>query len=77
MDEQTCNLLRDVGDNYKPLERLFGRLSDGMAFGLSSFMHLNETQKRFYNAIALRDTVCLTLQKSDLLEIMDHTQKRT
>jgi len=33
LDESSCPILRDSGDNYKPLERLFGKLRPGMAFG--------------------------------------------
>ena len=77
LDEFTCDIMRDVNDGYKPLERLFGKLTDGMAFGLTGLTNLHESQKRFYNAIALKDTVCLTLQKSDLLQIIESLEKRS
>ena len=48
-----------------------------MACGFTGMINLHESQKRFYNAVALRDTQCLTLQKSDLLQIIESLEKRS
>ena len=47
-----------------------------MALGFTGLIHISDNQKRYYNAIALRDTLCLTIQKADLADIIDQTQKR-
>lgn len=54
---------------FKPLERMFGTLTPGMAFGESSILQLNETKNRFYNAIALNDVYVLSIKKSEFLKI--------
>lgn len=57
-----CPLIRDAGDNYKALERHFGVLTAMMAFGQSCLLN---PEPKFFNAIALSDTVVLSLMKSD------------
>jgi len=54
---------------FKPLERMFGTLTPGMAFGESSLLQLNESKSRFYNAIALTDAFVLSIKKSEYLKI--------
>lgn len=55
LSESTCPIYRDAFDNYKPLERLFGTMTVGMAFGESVFLNINESRPRFYNAVALSE----------------------
>jgi hypothetical protein len=45
--------MRDAKGDFAPLERIFGTLTKGMAFG-DTAMSL-EPRKRFYNAIALTE----------------------
>ena len=54
LDDKTCSIFRDVEDDYKPLERLFGKVTAGMAFGETGLLNLSENKLRFYNAIALK-----------------------
>lgn len=48
LTEQTCPVLRDSGDGYKPLERLFGILKSSNAFGESYLLSPFEAKARFY-----------------------------
>jgi CRP-like cAMP-binding protein len=42
-----------------PLERLFGTLTPGMAFGETALLLMNEPKHKFYNAIALTEAYYL------------------
>lgn len=53
LDEETCPLMRDSKNHYHCLERLFGTMEKGMAFG-DTAMSL-DIKKKFYNAIALTE----------------------
>lgn len=72
---QTCPLLRDSLDSYKPLERHFGTLTTGMAFG-ESFMLGGSDRNRFYNAIAMTDCYCLSLSKESFDYIMCSSERK-
>ena len=50
--------MRDSQDSYRQLEKLFGILGKGMAFGESILLGSQE-KNRFYNAITLTDCVIL------------------
>ena len=58
LTKETCPILRDSHDNYKPLERHFGTLEQGTCFG-ESFMLGGPDKNRFFNAIAMSDCVLL------------------
>jgi hypothetical protein len=45
--------MRDAKAEFVPLERMFGTLTKGMAFGETAMCL--EPKKRFYNAIALTE----------------------
>ncbi len=61
-DEKKCPLLRDAGNKFKPLERLFGTLTEGMAFGESALLNRELADRnRFFNAIALSECLVLRL----------------
>lgn len=63
LTEQTCPILRDTQNDYKPLERLFGTISSGMAFGESTLLSLHENKNRFYNAVAMSESYYLQINK--------------
>jgi CRP-like cAMP-binding protein len=63
--------MRDSKNQYHPLERHFGTLSTGMAFGESMLLGSQEPQ-RFFNAIAMSECIVLTLQRVDF-EYMMHS----
>jgi CRP-like cAMP-binding protein len=42
LNAETCPILRDAGYDYKPLERLFGTLVAGQAFGESCVLNAAE-----------------------------------
>jgi hypothetical protein len=65
LNEETCAIYRDSDDNYKALERLFGTMTVGMAFGETGFLTGNDNKKRFYNAVALSECYCLTISLKD------------
>jgi hypothetical protein len=51
--------MRDSGNNYLPLERLFGTLTQGMAFGEISLLNPYKLEQKFYNAVALTECYLL------------------
>lgn len=53
--------MRDTQENYVALERLFGYLTSGMAFGQSALINYYESKTRFYNAYAVSETVVLKI----------------
>jgi len=71
----TCPIIRDSFDFYKPLERFFGTLRVGMAFGESPLLGGSD-KNRFFNGTALTDCVCLTLSKSDFDFIMTSSERK-
>jgi CRP-like cAMP-binding protein len=77
LSEKTCPVYRDSLDNFKALERLFGSMTVGMAFGESGFLNTNDNRARFYNAVALTECVCLTISKSDYLRYLDKQEKKS
>jgi hypothetical protein len=77
LSEETAPLFRDSEDNYKVLERLFGTMIAGMAFGETSFLNLNDNKLRFYNAVALTDCVVLTLSRKDFYHVLETQEKKS
>lgn len=81
LNESQLPLLRDISNNhYEPLERFFGTLTPGCAFGESCLLG-NEssalTEKpRFYQAIALTDCYYITLHMTSLRRIMKGHEDR-
>lgn len=71
LNENTCSLFRDSEDSYRVLERLFGTMTVGMAFGESGFLTPGDNKARFYNAIALSECVCLTISKKDFQLVIE------
>jgi CRP-like cAMP-binding protein len=67
-------LLRNSKDNYNTLERLFGTMHAGMAFGEScmfgSESHSLYEKNKFYQAVALTDSYYLTLSLKDYRNAM-------
>jgi hypothetical protein len=53
LTEETCPLMHDSKNRFVCLERLFGTMEKGMAFG-DSAMSL-DNKKKFYDAIALTE----------------------
>jgi hypothetical protein len=53
------------------MERLFGTLNAGMAFGESGFDKDFSSKFRFYNAIVLQECYILQLKKEDFVKIVD------
>lgn len=51
--------MRDAKDKYAPLERLFGVLAEGNAFGESALLY--ENRRKFYNAITFTECYFLTI----------------
>ena len=71
LNEQTCPILRDTFEDYKPLERMFGILSTGMAFGESALLNYDSKPTlRFYNAIAMTESYVLIIMKKDFVEVV-------
>lgn len=68
LDENTCSVYRDVLNDYKPLEKLFGVLQPCNAFGECAL--LQEPKTKFYNAIALTDCVLLTVSRRDYISAL-------
>lgn len=52
---------------FRPLERHFGTLSVGNAFG-ESLLHYD---KQFYNAIAFTDVITLSLDKKEYMKFLN------
>jgi hypothetical protein len=71
---EACPLIRDAANNYKALERHFGVLTTMMAFGQSCLLN---PEPKFFNAIALSDTVVLQLLKSDFEFILNSNERKT
>ena len=74
LDENLVPLFRDPTKGYKPLERHFGTITSGMAFG-ESCMFGSESRglsekPSFFNAIALTECYFITLSMHDLKETM-------
>lgn len=63
LNEETVALYRDSEDNYQALERLFGTMTQGMAFGETSFLNPSDNKLRFYNAVALTDCLVMTISR--------------
>lgn len=47
-----------------------------MAFGQTGLVNLTENRQRFYNAIALKDSLCLAMKKSHFIEVYEQQEKR-
>lgn len=67
--------MRNSKDKYKALEKLFGTLGPGNAFGESCMFgsdsaSLKETTK-FFNAIALTESYYLTINLREYKKIME------
>ena len=77
LNESTCPVFRDPFDDFKPLERLFGSMTVGMAFGESGFLNIAENIPRFYNAVALSECICLTISKNEYLRYLDKQEKKS
>lgn len=73
-DDQIA-LLRDTQDGYNILERKFGMLTQGHTFG-ESFMLGGSDKNRFFNAIALTETIVLTLKKDNYDTAMQAIDRR-
>jgi len=71
MTEETCPIYRDSEDKYKALERLFGTMTVGMAFGETGFLSQNDHKRRFYNAVALSECVYLTISLKDFQNVIE------
>lgn len=66
--------MRDAKDKYAPLERLFGVLAEGNAFGESALLY--ENRRKFYNAITFTECYFLTIQKLDFDHFIRDVEKR-
>jgi len=72
LNVDTCPIYRDSEDNYRPLEKLFGTMTVGMAFGETGFLKTSDSKKRFYNAVALSECYCLTISLKDFRMVIEH-----
>ena len=77
LNESTCPVFRDPFDDFKPLERLFGSMTVGMAFGESGFINIADNIPRFYNAVALSECICLTISKNEYLCYLEKQEKKS
>lgn len=67
--------MRDAHDGYRALERYFGALTQGMAFGESALFNIYENKNRFYNAVALSETFILTISRREYAKLI-HTHAK-
>lgn len=74
LESEYVPLLRDSKNGFAPLERLFGTMEKGMAFGETA-MNL-ENRKKFYHAIALTETWVLQIQKFDFENVVKEVEKK-
>lgn len=72
---EDCRILRDTKNNFEPVERFFGTLRKGDAFG-ESFMLGGSHNNRFFNAYALRDVTLLRLDKDKYDEAMGAAERK-
>ena len=70
LNEQTCCLIRDAHKDFKLLERMFGTLPPGCAFGESIMVNMYDTRTRFYSAIALTDCVVLQISRYQYTKVV-------
>lgn len=57
---------------------MFGTLHGGCSFGALAVINLTDPDDtRFYSALAVNNTYCLTLSKKKMLSIVDNFEKRT
>lgn len=75
LNETTCPTMRDAHNDYVSLERFFGYLTQGMAFGESALMNIYEQKTRFYNAIAMSETIILRISRRDYAKVV-HTHAK-
>lgn len=66
--------MRDSRNHYEPLERLFGVLAAGNAFGESALLY--ENRRKFYNAITFTECYFLTIQKLEFDHFITEVEKR-
>lgn len=73
-------LMRNTRENLKELERLFGTMGAGMAFG-ESCMFGNDAaslmdRNKFYNPIALTESYYLTLNMRDYQKVLKNIEEQ-
>ena len=69
--------MRDSQEEYRPLEKLFGTLIPGNAFGETALsIPLQESKPKFYNAIALTDCHYLYIEKLDFDNRVKESEKK-
>ena len=76
LNEQTLPLLRDPNNKFAPLERLFGVLNHGCAFGEYS-VQSSEKKQRFYTPVALSKCLYLCLDKEKFESLVSALEKQT
>ena len=75
LNEKTCPILRNSKNHYAPLERLFGTLDVGMAFG--EFAVAKEGKRKFYEPITLTDCLCLVISRLDFEMSLKEVEKKS
>lgn len=68
--------MRDCAHDFKPLERLFGTLGSGDAFGESCLLAINEIKPKFFNALCLSDCIVLSIDRQNFDDIYQAQDKR-
>lgn len=76
LKEHTIDIIRDSKNNYAPLERYFGLLTQGMAFGESCLLNPHEDVEKFYHTIAMCTTEVLQIDLQAYRNILAKQQNR-
>ena len=76
LSEEQIAVLRDAMNDFAPLERLFGTLTAGCAFGQEALVSKDPRQKP-YNAFALTDTTFLVIQREEFNKALQDQEKRS
>lgn len=74
LTEKTCSLYRDTTNKFAPLERLFGTLNHGCAFG--EFTVQSEKKAKFYSPIALTKCLYLAIDKENFERQVSALEKK-
>jgi CRP-like cAMP-binding protein len=61
--------------SFSPLEQLFGAFYNGCSFGELCLLKLDQ-MTRFYSAIAITNTYCVSLSRKKLLQVVENCERR-
>lgn len=77
LTEETIEVKRDSKNDFRPLEKWFGVLNPGNAFGESPFLSQAEQEHfKFYEAIAISDTTVLQITKRQYDNVLKDLSER-